>query len=475
MNVGEPPVNHAAEWKVVAGLLDEPKLIPEIVGMQLESTDFAKPDTQALYGLAVEHHYADMAVDPLIAADALRAPLAKIWRVAETQVPEQLQVKLGQTGYAENVAEHAAIVKRLSTSRSLMHLALQAVGAIQANQLSPEEVGDRLSAEALKVIAGRMSRTELLGWMEVGTEYAKHLRRQRIAHEKGIELAVYTGQPFMDEWTSGIAPTELCFLAGEPGIGKTSVAWECARGFATRQLLKPPEHRVGTLVLSLEMGLIPSTGRVVQSLTGIDGMRLREGNITEREWARILREWKNNEHLPIKFNFSSNFRLSQMRALIVEGIRKFNVGFIVIDHFRMIDADERIQNPLQEDEVKVRFLKESIAKDLNVAVLCLAHTVKVPRSEGNRRPRLGDLRGSGQIAAHADFVAFMHRPAKHAGPEEIEAADIKETDAEMCWEKNRHGMGGVAPFLFDPQQMKVGMRKAEYIPPTAVQGQLLGV
>lgn len=474
MKVGDPPVNPVAEWNVIAGLLDQPRLIPEVVGMQVESSDFSMPDTQALYGLAVEHHYADMAVDPLIAAERLRPMLAKLWRVGDANVPAMLQGKLAATGYAENILDHAAIVKRLSTGRALMALALRAVGEVQAGRMSPEEVGDRLGSEALKIVAGKMSRTQLLGWMEVGTEYAKHLRRQRVAHEQGIELAVYTGQPFMDDWTSGIAPTELCFLAGEPGIGKTSVAWQCARGFATRQLGKPPAERVATLVLSLEMGLIPSTGRVVQSLTGIDGMRLREGNITDREWGFILRQWKNNEHLPIKFNFSSNFRLSQMRALIVEGIRKFNVGFIVIDHFRMIDSDERIQNPLQEDEVKVRFLKENIAKDLNVAVLCLAHTVKVPRSEGNRRPRLGDLRGSGQIAAHADFVTFMHRPAKHAGPEEIEAADIKETDAEMCWEKNRHGMGGVAPFYFDPQAMKVSMRKAEYIPPpTPAQGQLI--
>jgi replicative DNA helicase len=281
---------------------------------------------------------------------------------------------------------------------------------------------------------------------------------QRLAHERGVELAVYTGLPFIDSWTQGIAPTELMFLAGDPGVGKTALAWECGKGFAQRQVVKPPEQQVSTLVLSLEMGLIASTGRVVQSLTHIDGIRLRSGDISDAEWQHVLRDWKNNERLPIVFNFASNFRLSQMRALIVEAIRKFNVGFIIIDHFRQIDPDKHYANPLDGDEAEVRFLKEDVAKDLNVAVLCLAHTIKVGRAETDRRPRLGDLRGSGQISAHADFVGFMYRPSKHIGPEDLEASGVLETDAEIVWAKNRFGTDGIAPFYFEPATMTARLR-----------------
>lgn len=280
-----------------------------------------------------------------------------------------------------------------------------------------------------------------------------------MAKQQGIEMAVYTGLPFIDDWTKGIAPTELCFLAGDPGVGKSAVAWKAAEGFAMRQLRKPPEQRVGTLVLSLEMGVFPSTQRVVQSLTGIDGMRLREGDITRQEYQRVLTEWKNRENLPLYFNFASNFRLSQMRALIVEAIRRYNVGFVVIDHFRMLDTDKYISNPNQEDEAKVRFLKEQVAKDLNIAVLCLAHTVKVGRNtEGDSRPRLSDLRGSGQVAAHADFVGFMYKPAKAHGEDAQLEMDIKETDAELLWRKNRHGTDGTAYFTFEPKTMTVRTR-----------------
>lgn len=254
------------------------------------------------------------------------------------------------------------------------------------------------------------------------------------------------------------------FLAGAAMIPthNTALGWAAGLGFAGRQMarvLEPGEQRIGTMFASLEMNLHGSTQRIVSSLTGIDGVALREGKITRQQYAQVLREWKNREHLPIRFNFASNFRLSQLRALIAEGIRKANVGFVIIDHFRMLDTDRVYQNPNSEDEAKVRFLKEQIAEDLGVAVMCLAHTIKVGRGSGapgeSPKPRLSDLRGSGQIAAHADFVAFLWSPAKHMSEEARFELDADPNDMELSWEKNRWGGSSTAKLRFEAKTMKV--------------------
>lgn len=448
--------NPAAEWSVVSQMLSRPSVIPEVMGTQLEARDFSAEDAALVFATGAELYYADRRVEPLTVAEVIKQQLAPRWEVSEEQLPQKLVDRVAAGAYADNVLDHAAIIKRLSTGRQLVTVARGAVGALEDGKITPEEVASQMSTDALAITSGSVKRTELLSWMEMGTEYMKYLARMRKARESGIEMGVYTNLPFLDDFTKGIAPTELFILGGDPGVGKSSVAWKAAEGFAHRQLAKDPEIRVGTLVLSLEMGLIPSTGRVVQSITGIDGMQLREGNITDYEYRLALREWKNRGSLPIWHNFASNFRLSQMRALIIEAIRRHNVGFVVIDHFRMIDTDSPFSNPNQEDEAKVRFLKENIAKDLNVAVMCLAHSIKVGRNtEGNRRPRLSDLRGSGQIAAHADFVGFMYRPGRDAGEEEQLDFDIKESDAELVWAKNRHGNDGVGYFTFEPATMTI--------------------
>jgi replicative DNA helicase len=783
----EQITNPEAEWSVCAAMISDPSLIGEVVGSQLEAGDFVGADTRLLYGTAVELFYADQVVEPLTVAERCKRPLSKIWGIEEKEVARRVLSRFSEREYGKGVIEHAQITKRLSTARSLLTVANVAITSIAEGRITPEEVAGTMSAEALAVTSGSVARTELYDWMETGTEYARYLRRLRLAREKGVEMAVYTGLPFIDQYTKGIAPGELLFLGGDAGTGKalaldtpiptpggwttmgqleagwrvlgsdgrsivvqgvtevlhgrpcyrvvfsdgtTIVAdaqhewltsthidrqggrprlrtteeiagslfrpdggnnhrvevcaplvgedialmidpwvlglwlgdgnvkhgqisvgegdwvetrgllelhgytvvetadktakrltpeglgrqlrqlgllgrkrippeyrrasvkvrrellaglidsdghvneagrveicsvhddlasdigelivtlgliqrtvreratldgrfagwryritfvlpepiallgrkrcgkpqrdlyigrfiravipvpsvpvkcievrssdslylaghsmipthnsilgWKSSEGFAGRQMKKEADKRIATLIISMEMGVIPSATRLAQSITNVDGMRLREGDVSEPEYQKILREWKARDGLPIYFNYASNFRLSQLRALIVEAIRRFKVGFVVIDHFRQIDTDKPMRDPNDRDEEKVRFLKEAIAKDLNVAVMCLAHTIKVGRvTEGSGRPRLSDLRGSGTIANNADFVGLLHRPGRNLDEDEMSAMGISKMDAEIIWAKARHTEDGTAYLGIDPSNMTVWAR-----------------
>jgi replicative DNA helicase len=88
-------------------------------------------------------------------------------------------------------------------------------------------------------------------------------------------------------------------------------------------------------------------------------------------------------------------------------------------------------------------------------VVCLAHTTKLSKEMTDGRPRLGDLRGSGQVAAHADIVAFMYRPWMYATDNEKLENVIPPSDAELIYRKNRNGALGTAEFTFDPTRMLV--------------------
>jgi replicative DNA helicase len=158
--------------------------------------------------------------------------------------------------------------------------------------------------------------------------------------------------------------------------------------------------------------------------------------------------------LPLYFNFSSTLRASQMRALIVEQIRRNKIGVVIIDHYRHFELDERPRSSVEEDEEKAKFLKNALAKDLNIAVICIAHTTKTIDTP-DRRPRLSNLRGSGQIAAFADFVNFVYRPYLFASEEERNEGKVHMHDAELIYEKNRHGMYGPAPFRLNLSTMNV--------------------
>ncbi len=452
--MGAPMYSDEAEWSIVAQILTRPDTIAQVIGHQIELDDFWRADTRLIFEAAVESYYADIPVDPVTIGERLRIPLAGQWECGEQEVSRRLYQQAASRGHATNVDAHAKIVKDKAILRRLDELMMQTTTQMSDPTLSPEEIGDRLVTAAAAITMGGKKRSEILNFKQIGEQYIKHLKRQQLARKQGIELAVYTGLKFVDRFTRGLAPSELMFVAGEPGVGKSAITWAMAQGFAARQMKKPADKRVATLVLSLEMALIGSSGRLASSLTDVEGEKLREGDVTDDQLALIASKWKNLEGLPLFWNFASNFRMSQMRALIVEAVRRHNVGLVIIDHFRMWDPDRRINNANQEDEAKARFLKEDIAKDLDVAVLCLAHTIKVPR-EGDPRPRLADLRGSGQVAAHADVVAMMYRPWMHASDNEKTEQVVAPTDSEMIFVKNRSGDLGTSEFYFEPRRMVI--------------------
>jgi hypothetical protein len=79
---------------------------------------------------------------------------------------------------------------------------------------------------------------------------------------------------------------------------------------------------------------------------------------------------------------------------------------------RYFSMEGKYRSKAEEDEDKALYLKQFVATQLNVAVICLAHTVKIGTDD--KRPTLEHLLGSRMVSAHADFVAFMHRAHRHA-------------------------------------------------------------
>lgn len=448
------PASAEAEWSVVAQMLTKPNAIPEVIGMQVGVEDFFSPDCRLIFEASVTAYYADERVDPVLIGDRLKDPLSRQWGCQPGEVPTKLYEQAAPRGGRDSLIDHAKLVRRHADSRRLLLVMDQARDHISTGEMTPEEISDFLGSNATKIATGTTKRGEILSMAEVGREYINYLKKLRAAKLQGIELAAYFGHKFLDSYIRGLQPSEVMILGGEPGVGKSALVWAAAQGFATRQGQKPQDQQVATLVLSLEMALIGSSQRLATSMSDVQGDKLREGDFSDDELTRVIKGWKGNIDLPLYWNFASNFRMSQMRALIVEAIRRHNVGLIVVDHFRMFDPDRRINNAVQEDEAKARFLKEDIAKDLNVAVICLAHTTKMPR-ETDGRPRLSDLRGSGQVAAHADIVAFMYRPWMYATDNEKLEGTVPATDAEAIFRKNRNGELGTSEFHFAPDRMTV--------------------
>lgn len=451
-----PPAAPEAERSVLGQILrGGSEVAGEVVQAVLQPEDFYQPDHRMIFEAIVYAYAEGLPMDALSIGERIAPKLTKLWNCPEHHVLMRIVEMEQSIEFAGKVTDHADLISVEANRRKLLSVAESIRAEVESETLSPEEIASMVSKSALEVATSGVRRQEIVSFADIGRKYIPKLIHQRKLREAGIETGAYFGLDFMDKVIKGLKPGECLMGAGEPGVGKSAVFWTAARKFAERQTKKPEDRRVGAFVLSLEMDEEPTDIRLAQSITGIDGGKLREAKVTDGDIQAITQEWGRRKEIPLWFNFTSSLRASQLRAVIVEAIHRYNIGLVVIDHFKNWHLDKRLPNPVTEDEDKAEFLSQSIAKDLGVAVICIAHTTKGVENAVDRRPQLTHLRGSYQVAAQMDWVTFVYRPFDHADEDKKLTGDVKETDAELIYRKARHNFNGIVPFFFDPVAMAI--------------------
>lgn len=445
------PHNREVEAGLIGRLLRDPVLIGQVAGTLLLPRHFYDGAHRLLYETILERFFAGEPVEAVVIGEHKAKALMRAWAVDEPTAIARVQA-LAAAAHAGAPDQAAELVKRDADYRELLKLADSIRDQVQSEDLSPEEIAGITGQGALELATHRALTHEIVSLGAAGRTFVTEARQAMKARSQGIELGAYYGLTAIDEYTNGHKPGELIMAGGEPGVGKSAVWWKAALNFAGRQALRPEGEQVGTLVISLEMGPSTSNARLASMMTGVSGTAIRTGNVSERDLGVVIDAWRERKDMPLWLNYAPTLRASQLRALVSEGIRRHNVGVVVIDHFRMWDLDKRLPNKVDEDEEKVRFLKEQLALPLNVAVICLAHTRK-PDPASNGRPKMSDLRGSYQVAAHSDFVSFIYRPSMYATQKQKDSGEIRDDEAEMIWAKNRHGNPGTGRFRFDAGRM----------------------
>lgn len=454
MNAPKQPASQRAEESVIGALLRSEEARNTIFGQGLDSAHFYFAPYRAVFDCIVERYYGDDPIDPLTIGELIGPRVAAGWKITEREAVDKV-VALAKHDPEDTITtgEHAKVIKRHADYRSLLSLVSDKLNDILEENEEPDVIAGELSAVATRIVAGALVGNETLSYADLGRRWTQQKQQEIAARAQGIELGAHFGIPGIDKYLKGLRATELAIMGGDPGVGKSALAWVMARNFAIRQMRKPEDRRIGTLIWSAEMGEEPSSNRLAQAAAKTDGERLRTGSLTQLELREIAQKWADERGLPIWVNHSGELRETQLRAIVVDAIRRHNVGVLFIDHFKFIKTDEKFRDKNDADEQIVKFLKSTLAKELNLAVICLAHTTK--GEETKRRPVMDDLRGSKMISAFADFVMFPYHPWKHASQEKRERGLVAREEFEIIFDKARQAAPGTGEIWMDLSTMTI--------------------
>jgi replicative DNA helicase len=162
------------------------------------------------------------------------------------------------------------------------------------------------------------------------------------------------------------------------------------------------------LVFSLEMGHVELTQRILSSESEVDSTKIRNGKLSESDWAKIGRAIGRLE-VPLYLDDNPRVTVMEIRAKARRlKMQRGDLGMIMIDYLQLMSGSANAENRQLEVSEISRNLK-ILARELEVPIVALSQLSRNLEARSDKRPMLSDLRESGSLEQDSDVVMFLYR------------------------------------------------------------------
>ena len=265
------------------------------------------------------------------------------------------------------------------------------------------KVGDQLSRpvnDMLTLVAGADTHSEP-EWAEVCSEAEKIA--QSIIDHKGKPAHMMVQFPWreMNERFNPMERGQLIIVGARPSVGKSSLLRPLALSCAKQG------YPVYFVTLEVNPTQVPLQLAAMESKIGM--RQLPKAHQKDQEsFKKALHDLKT---LGITISRRDrNIAKIIGRARAINSKRK--LGMVIVDYLGLIDDIATCQQKEKVGTIgMVTKAFQKLAVEEGLVVVLAAQLNRLSAQDGNREPRLSDLRDSGEIEQDADKVIMVHRPS----------------------------------------------------------------
>jgi len=254
----------------------------------------------------------------------------------------------------------------------------------------------------------------------------------------------------IDKYIDPICPGDLIVIAGYTSMGKSAFALNVAYNLAKQNV------RVG--IISMEDSVNRILNRLLANYLRVENREIRRAQLTKEQWNRLISDaMPALSRLPLYIKRCYDMDSGKIKAQIRQMANKDGVNVVIIDYLGMLKIDKHSKDTKAQLIGEITKSLKNIAIELNIAVLLLAQLHEGANREARYvRPRVSDLRDSGEIGQDADVVLFISRPEVLQFPvvENIKGEKVSTKNyAEIIIGKQRDGSIGVIEMVFLPEYL----------------------
>lgn len=429
-----PPQNVEAEQSFLGAILVDKDALIRVADI-VTPEDFYRDDHARIYAACLALYEKRRPIDLVTLAEEFE----KSGTLAEVGGATYLASLANMVPTAAHIVGYAQIIKEKATLRRLISSGTTIVGLGYEQDRDVVDLLDE-AERSLFSISQAHHHDQFIPIKDILA--ASFERIDELHREKGALRGVRSGFQRLDDLLSGFQPSDLILLAARPSIGKTSFALSIAENVSVHD-------KVPVGIFSLEMSRDQLVDRMLSSVSGVDGWKLRTGNLTEEDFPKIGTAMGMLSEAPLFIDDTPLLNIMDLRAKARRLQMEHGLSMIIIDYLQLLQgrASSKDPNRVQEVSEISRSLK-GLARELNVPILALSQLSRAVESRPDKRPMLSDLRESGSLEQDADVVMFLYREDYYDQDTE------KKNIVDVLVRKHRNGPIGQIELFFVKEQTR---------------------
>ena len=415
----QAPQSLEAEQAVLGSILIDSRCVSDVVVI-LKPDDFYLQQNREIFETIYTMFNYSQTIDPVTVLDKLKE-LGYYHDNSRDYILQLMEI----TPTAANAVRYARIVREKAMLRGLDQAASDITEMVHEGVGTPAEM---LETAEKKIFALRKGENGD-SLEHIGTVLHRVFDNlAELAQSESNIPGLSTGLRDLDTKINGLNKSDLLLVAARPAMGKSAFALNIALNVART-------YKKTVAMFNLEMSREQLVMRLLANESWVDSKKLATGKLTDEEWSKISLGAAALSQTDIRIDDNPSITVAEMNAKLR---RLANLGLVVIDYLQLMQSSG--YGKANENRVQVvgdisRSLK-SMAKELNVPVLCLSQLSRAVESRQDKRPIMSDLRESGAIEQDADSVMFLYRDEYYN--ENTEDKGV----AECIVSKIRHGETG---------------------------------
>ena len=336
---------------------------------------------------------------------------------------------------AQNIVAHARIVLEKYLLRESIKMASKIHSIAYDDVTDFDDVLSYIETCSIELAKHTMTGQQIITMPEMIEEVIEDIKNAE--NRGGGITGLSCGIQNVDNITAGWQKSDLIIIAARPGMGKTDFAITMAKNISI-------DNPVPVGLIEIEMSHRQLGARLLAQTARISRSKIKAGTIRDDGWNTVNNNFeKMNSGLLYVYD-SPTLNLSQLKSQAHLLKVDHKIELLIVDYLQLINGGKENTRDIEIGNI-TRALK-AIARELEIPVIVLCQLSRaVETRAGDRKPRLSDLRESGNIEQDADVVGFLWRP-KYYG---MDPQNMGGGYAELIFSKHRNGPLDVAELHYD--------------------------